>query len=77
MECAAGDAHDAVLQPSDTTELAGLGGVQGGIVVPFCVGHPVHDAQNTSCEFVLTYIKAWQAGERLLHASLREMYNTQ
>ena len=36
------EAHDAGLQPSDTTELAGLGGVQDGIVVPLCVVHPVH-----------------------------------
>ena len=41
-ECAAGGAHDAGLQPSDTTGPAGLGGMQGGIVVPLGVGHPVH-----------------------------------
>ena len=35
-------AHDARLQPSDTTEPAGLGGTQGGIVVPLRVGHCVH-----------------------------------
>ena len=33
-ERAAGGTHDAGLQPSDATELAGLGGMQGGIVVP-------------------------------------------
>ena len=42
MERAAGGAHDAALQPSDTIEPAGLGGMQGGIVVPHRVGHPVH-----------------------------------
>ena len=42
MERAAGGARDAGLQPSDATEPAGLGGMQGGIVVPLCVGHPVH-----------------------------------
>ena len=42
MERAGGGAHDARLQPSVTAEPARLGGVQGGIVVPFCVGHPVH-----------------------------------
>ena len=42
VERTAGNTHDAGLQPSDTTELAGLGGMQGGIVVPLCVGHPVH-----------------------------------
>ena len=25
-----------------TTEPAGLGGMQGGIIVPFCAGHSVH-----------------------------------
>ena len=39
MERAAGGAHDASLQPSDTTEPAGYGGVQGGSVVPFFAGH--------------------------------------
>ena len=42
MERAAGGAHDAGLQPSDTTEPARLEGMQGGIVVPLCFGHPVH-----------------------------------
>ena len=41
MERAAGGTHDARLQPSDTTEPAGLGSVQGGSVVPFFTGHSV------------------------------------
>ena len=41
MERAAGGAHNARLQPSDTPEPAGLGGVQGGFVVPLCAGHYV------------------------------------
>ena len=42
VERAAGGTHDAGLQPSDTTEPAGLGGMQGGIVVSLRVGHPVN-----------------------------------
>ena len=42
MERSAGGAHDARLQPSDTTEPAGLGGMQGGMVVPICAGHSLH-----------------------------------
>ena len=42
MERAAGGTHDARLQPTDTTEPAGLGGMQDGFVVPFRFGHPVH-----------------------------------
>ena len=42
VERTAGGTHDAGLQPSDTTEPAGLGGMQGGIVVSLRVGHPVH-----------------------------------
>ena len=41
MERAAGGAHGARLQPSDTTVPAGLGGVQGGSVVPFFSGDSV------------------------------------
>ena len=41
LERAAGVANDARLQPSDTTVTPGLGGVQGGSVVPFLAGHSV------------------------------------
>ena len=54
--------------------------MQGSIVVPLCVGNPVHvhgvasrgaiaeTPKNTLPELVLTYIKVWKAGERLLLA---------
>ena len=78
MERAAGGAHDAWLQLSDTTEPAGLG-CRVALSCHFAFGHPVHaqsgkqesncrDVQNTLCEIVRAHIKVWKAGERLLHA---------
>ena len=37
----AGGTDDAGLQPTDTTEPAGLGGMQDGLVVPLRFGHLV------------------------------------
>ena len=66
----------------------GLGGVQGGSVVPFFTGHSVlgpwngkqesdcRDAQIERCESTSPSMQAWKAGERLLHAQPHCVYGT-
>ena len=86
MERAAGSAHDARLQPSDTTEPGELGGMQGGSVVPFGAGQFVRvygmvskrvtaETPNFWAGLRQTCLKAWNAVE-LLHAKLHCVYGT-